>query len=103
MLKKSYSYRGEVDREGRKLHQIDIQLKDVVYAMDRDASSVLRLLNSKLHPTSSEGMLWFDTDLGQVRESRESAQIDGDVEFDLNGNKIVGQISLTMSSSSQMQ
>jgi hypothetical protein len=102
-LKTRYTYRGEVDRAGRKVHQIDVDVREVVYVIDADAPPAIKLISSNLQPSMMEGVIYFDAQEGQVVESREAVRITGDIKFSLNGNELAGQDELVLESSSLLQ
>jgi hypothetical protein len=102
-LKTKYTYQGEVDRNGKKVHQIDLEATDVSYAIDADAATPLKLISSNLKPKMVEGVIYFDQEAGQVVEAREKIQITGDLKFTVSGNELAGKIDLTMGSSSVVE
>jgi hypothetical protein len=95
-FKNQYTYQGEVDRGGRKLHQIDLVTKEAAYSIDSDAATPLKLVSSKLQPRQMEGVMFFDAGQGQIVECREMVQVTGDVAFRLSGNDLAGQLDLTL-------
>jgi hypothetical protein len=98
VLNTLYTYRGETERSERKLHQIDVDVKEVAYTIDADAT-LLKLMSSELRPAMMEGVIYFDADEGMVVESRESVQIEGDIQFSLDGNELGGHLELTLANS----
>jgi hypothetical protein len=99
-MKTKYTYQGEVDRGGKKVHQIDVETNEVSYSIDADAASPLKLASSSLKPKMIEGILYFDQESGQVVEAREKMQIAGDLKFTVSGNELVGKLDLTLGSTS---
>lgn len=99
-FKHRFTYQGEVEREGKLVHRIDMETIEAVYSIDRDAPTPLKVISSKLQPRMIEGVIYFDAEQGQVVESRESVEIIGDLNFQLDGNDLAGQINLTMGTAS---
>ena len=64
---------------------------------------MLNLVSSKLHPTTIEGVIYFDAEQGMVVENRETIHITGDLTFRMQGNDLAGQIDLTMGTSLVVQ
>lgn len=102
-LKTKYTYQGEVDRNGKKVHQIDVETTQVSYSIDADAASPLKLASSNLKPMMIEGIIFFDQESGQVVEARDKLQITGDLKFTVSGNDLTGKLDLTMGTSSVVQ
>lgn len=94
-FKSKYTYQGEIDHGGKKVHKIDIDTSTVEYSVEGDAP--LKVVSSSLTPKTLEGVILFDNEKGQVVESRESVQIKGDLKFSVNGTELSGNLDLTMS------
>lgn len=102
-FKTKYTYQGEVDRNGKKVHQIDVETTDVTYSIDADSPSPLKLASSNLKPKMLEGVILFDNEQGQVVEIRQKVQITGDLKFNWGGNELAGQLDLTMANSTTVE
>ena len=102
-LKTKYTYQGEVDHNGKKVHQIDVETTQVSYSIDADAATPLKLASSNLKPKMVEGVIFFDQESGQTIEAREKIQITGDLKFTVSGNELAGKLDLTIGSSSVVQ
>jgi len=97
-IKTKYTYQGSVDHNGKQLHQIDMNASEVKYSIDADAPT--KLASSNLKVKTVEGVMFFDTEKGQVVESRETIHITGELKFNINGMELAGEIDLTMTHNS---
>jgi hypothetical protein len=89
-----YQYQGTAEHGGKQLDQIKSTTKEVTYSVDADAP--LKVTKSDLKVTSSDGLILFDREAGQVIESRNTMQIKGDLTLEVLGNEYPGKLDLTL-------
>ena len=100
---KRYEYAGTVEQDGRTLDRITVTTTTVTYSMDPNSASPLKVTNSNLAVSSSEGHVLFDRELGQIVESHDKVQIAGDMTFSINGMNLPGKLDLTMENTVKRQ
>jgi hypothetical protein len=99
-FKTKYTYEGLADHNGRQLDKINAETLEVSYGIDADAALPLKVSSAELKPKSLEGVILFDREKGNVAESRSSVQIQGTINFDINGQAVPANLDLTISNSS---
>lgn len=99
-FKTKYTYEGLADHNGRQLDKIAAETLEVSYGIDADAALPLKVSSAELKPKSLEGVIFFDREKGNVAESRSSIQIQGKINFDINGQAVPADLDLTISNSS---
>ncbi len=100
-FKKKYTYKGIVEKEGRQLHQIDVEATDVKLAMEPTGPLMIKLLKSELKLASSQGTLYFDAELGQVVMDSQTNQIKGSITLGVAGQELPAEFDLTLETSTQ--
>lgn len=89
-----YTYAGTVQEAGRDLHKITLKTLDVDYSADADAP--LKVVQSDLKVTDSDGHFLFDADKGQVVAAKGKVQIKGTLTLEIMGMELPGNLDLTM-------
>lgn len=90
----TYEYQGTEERAGRTLHRIGVRYTGVEYSVSGE--SPFKLTKSNLKVASTEGAILFDNELGQIVESREKVQIQGDLGLEVNSVELSGTLDLTL-------
>lgn len=98
-LRKKYTYRGEMDQGGRKLHQIDVVLTKVSLAIEGANAANLTLKNSDLKPGMTSGTLLFDAEAGEVASDKQVHQIKGSLTLAIAGQELPAELDLTLDTS----
>lgn len=93
-----YEYLGTKDVDGKLLHQIKPKPIAVEYAQDPNSPSPLKVTESNLKVTESDGLILFDEARGQTVKNRSKLRIQGEMSFEINGQKLPGKIDLTIES-----
>ena len=98
-LRKTYTYRGEVDEAGRKLHQIDVVLTKVTLAIEGANAANLTLKNSDLKPGMTSGTPLFDSEAGEIASDKQVHQIKGSITLAIAGQELPAELDLTLDTS----
>jgi hypothetical protein len=98
-----YQYTGIVEKDGRKLHRIVPKPLTVSYAMDPNAQSPLKVINSDLKIADAEGEILFDQERGTTHLRQGKTHIVGPMTFSVNGMELPGKVDLTISERVQLQ
>jgi hypothetical protein len=98
-----YQLTGVVDKNGRKLHRIVPKPLTVSYAMEANAQSPLKVINSELAIADSEGEILFDAVQGIVHTSTQRVRITGPMTFAINGQEFPGKLDLTIRQKTELQ
>jgi hypothetical protein len=94
----TYLYKGTVEKNGKTLDQISTTVKSVVYSMDPNAKTPLKVTKSDMKVASSEGDIFFDRDRGVVVERFSKNRFQGPMTFSINGMELPGKVDLTIES-----
>jgi len=100
-FKKKYTYKGVVEKDGRKLHQIDVEATEVKLAIEGMGPLMIKLVKSDLKLASSQGTLLFDAELGQVVMDSQTNQIKGPITLGIAGQELPAELDLTLETSTQ--
>jgi uncharacterized protein DUF6263 len=95
----NYEYIGTVEKGGRTLDKIGIFIGAVTYAVEGNAASPLKVVQSELKIESSFGQILFDRELGDVVERSTNTRITGPLTFEVNGMQLGGKLDLTLDAS----
>lgn len=96
---KKYTYRGRVEHEGRKVHQIDVVAVEVKLTIDGNGPIMLKLVKSDLKPGESSGKLLFDDQLGDIVSDVQSHQVKGSLTLGIAGQELPAELDLTLETS----
>ena len=102
-LETRYEYLGTVEKSGKTFDKISTKSTTVVYAMDPNSNSPLKIKSSELKIASSAGTILFDRDKGAIVESISKLKIEGDLKTEINGMELPAKLSLTIESKSSLQ
>lgn len=97
-FKRKFKYAGQVERDGKKLHRIEISTSEVTYAIGADSPLPLKLKNSDLKVTESKGEILFDGELGRVVEENDKVRMKGKLTFEIATQELPGELDLTITS-----
>lgn len=92
----NYEYKGTVEKNGKTLDQISTTVKSVIYSMDPNSKSPLKVTKSEMKVASSEGDIFFDRDRGVIVERTSKNRFQGPMTFSINGMELPGKVDLTM-------
>jgi hypothetical protein len=92
----AYEYKGTIEKNGKTLDQISTTVKSVVYSMDPNSKSPLKVTKSEMKVASSEGDIFFDRDRGIIVERSSKNRFQGPMTFSINGMELPGKVDLTM-------
>ena len=96
-----YTYKGSVEKNGKKLEKIVSETTKVDYSAD--ATSPLKVLESELKVAVSAGEILFDIASGQVVSTRSKVQIKGPLKLEIMGMELPGTLDLTMESATTVK
>ncbi len=96
-----YTYKGSIEKDGKKLENIVFQVTDVVY--DSDADSPVKVLESDLKVAKSEGMILFDLAAGQIVLEHSKVRLTGSLKLEANGLEIPADLDLTIEANSRLK
>lgn len=102
-LEMRYEYTGTEEKSGKTLDKISAKATDVRYAMDQNANSPLKITDSELKITKSEGTIYFDRAKGAVVEATSKVRIEGTLKASVNGMELPGKLDLTIESKTAVQ
>ncbi|MDZ4688149.1 MAG: DUF6263 family protein [Planctomycetaceae bacterium] len=98
-----FEYTGVVDKDGRKLHRIVSKPLSVTYSMAADSPSPLKITQSDLKITDSEGELLFNQELGITDKDHSRMRIEGPMTFTIGGQELAGKVNLQITKTSTRQ
>lgn len=98
-----YELKEPVEKEGRRLHRITSRAKTVTYSMDPNSPSPLKVSQSNLKPTASEGEILFDAERGLAESKKSRVRIEGTLTLVFNGNDLPGTLDLSITDNSTRQ
>lgn len=98
-----YEMKEPVEKDGRRLHRIVSRAKTVTYSMDPNSPSPLKVSQSDLKPTASEGEILFDAVRGLAESKKSKVRIEGTLTLVFNGNDLPGTLDLTISDNTTRQ
>jgi hypothetical protein len=98
-----FEYAGTVAKDGKRLHRIVPKPTAVTYTMAADSPSPLKVIQSDLKVTESEGELLFDAEQGQIVKETGRTRIQGPMTFTLGGQELPGKVNLQITKTSTRQ
>ncbi len=98
-----YELKDPIEKDGRRLQRIASRAKTVSYSMDPNSPSPLKVSQSDLKPTASEGEILFDAQRGLTESRKSRIRIEGTLTLVFNGNDLPGTLDLTITDSSTRQ
>lgn len=94
-LKKTYTYKGRVQRTRRELDHITFSVDGIELKIQSD-SLPLEVKHSDLKIDKSNGNLWYDPNQQRVVESEETMHVLGGITLVVSGNELPATVDLTI-------
>ena len=94
-----YTYAGETEQDGKKLHRFDVVATKVTLAIEGGPAALVRLVKSDLKPAKSSGMLLVEGESGWVAVEKLSTQIKGTLVLTIGGQELPAELDLTIDKS----
>ena len=98
---RKYKYAGVVERDGKKLHRIEVTATGVKFSIAADSPLPLKLKSSELKVTESKGELLFDNDAGRVIDESDKVRVEGKLAFEIAGQELPGDLDLTITTAAK--
>jgi len=95
-----YTYAGTVEKDGKSLDKINSKTTKVSYAMGADSPSPLKIVDSDLKVTESNGTILFDRIAGMVVDSKDKKHIAGSLKCEAGGKELSGKLDLIFETTS---
>lgn len=89
--------------DGHTVCKIQAKPQSVMYAMDPNSPSPLKITESTLTVDSSEIEILFNVDQGMIAQEQSKMRITGPLKFTINGNEVPGKLDLTLTSKLVLQ
>jgi hypothetical protein len=97
------TYTGTVEKDGKMLQRITSRPVSVSYTMAADSPSPLKVTQSDLKVTESEGELLFDQAAGVTIKDHSRVRIEGPMKFSIGGQELDGKVNLQIVKTSTRQ
>ena len=101
-FRKKYEYLGTEKTGEKTLDKIGVTTTDVKYAQDPATQSPLKATDSDLKVDSSSGTILFDRAGGYTANDKAKIRIKGTINFTAGGQKIPGELDLTIESETEV-
>jgi hypothetical protein len=92
-----YTYEGTIEKEGRKLERITGKVQSVSFGLE-NSPLPFTVKSSTLKASESKQEILFDRALGRIAEESAALRIEGDIEFDFNGQVVPSKLDLKLES-----
>ena len=100
---KKYEYAGNEKHGNATLEKINVKTTEVLYTMDPNSLSPLKVTKSNLKVESGVGTILFDRENGHVVTANGKTHIKGSMTFTAAGQDIPGELDLTIESHTELQ
>jgi hypothetical protein len=97
---KKFTYEGEVEKDGVKLHKITVKVLGVDFDIV-NSSLPLTLKSADLKGGESKEEILFDNKTGMVVQNNSDLKITGELKFEAGGNEISGKLDLRITSNTK--
>jgi hypothetical protein len=98
-----FTYTGPVEQNGKTLHRITSKPTAVTYTMAADSPSPLKVTQSDLKVTDSEGEMLFDQAAGSIVKDHSRTRIEGPMTFSIGGQELAGKVNLQITKTTSRQ
>lgn len=98
-----YLYAGTVERNGVRLHRILPKPLTVSYAMEQQPGSPLKVVQSELSVSESEGEILFDAHQGILHSRSQRLRIVGPMTISISGKELPAKLDLKIFQKTELQ
>jgi hypothetical protein len=100
-LEKEYTYAGSEQKNDKTLDKVTVKVLSAEYKMDPNAPSPAKVTDAELKVAESGGTYWYDRQLQVFGESQDKVRMTGTLSLEVNGQKLPGELDLTIESGSK--
>lgn len=98
-----YHYAGPVEKNGLRLHRILPKPLTVSYAMEQQPGSPLKVVQSELSVTESQGEILFDAQRGVLHSRTQKLRIVGPMTISISGQELPAKLDLKIFQKAELQ
>ena len=99
VFQRKYTYKGEVEEGGKKVHKIDVVATEAKLDIDPNNPANLKLVKSDLKVGKTSGTLLFDPTSGSIVSDKQTHQIKGAITLGIAGQELPADLDLTIETS----